>query len=83
MALEIVWRNPASRPPETHRRLERLVADDYGVRYAVRTTEETTVFELILRRAAGKEAAADSILEVSPLGDRWTNCKNSWREQVP
>jgi len=39
MALEIVWRNPASRPPETHRRLERLVADDYGVRYAVRTTE--------------------------------------------
>ncbi len=51
MALEIVWRNPASRP-ETHRRLECLVADDYGVLYAVRSADETTVFELILRSAA-------------------------------
>jgi hypothetical protein len=51
MALETVWRNPTS-CPETHRRLERLVADDYGVLDTVRSADETTVFELILRRAA-------------------------------
>jgi hypothetical protein len=51
MSLEIVWRNPESRP-ETNQRLERLVADDCGALYAVRSAEETTVFELILCRAA-------------------------------
>jgi hypothetical protein len=51
MALEIVWRNPVLHP-KTDQRLERLVADDYGVLYAVRSADETTVFELILRRAA-------------------------------
>lgn len=51
MNLEIIWRNPAS-PPETKRRIEQIVADAYGAVYAVRSADETTVFELILRSAA-------------------------------
>jgi hypothetical protein len=51
MTLQIVWRNPAA-PAETHREVEQVVADDYGAVYAVRRANETTVFELILRRAA-------------------------------
>jgi hypothetical protein len=51
MTLKIIWRNPAS-PPVTERRVEQIVADDYGAVYAVRSADETTVFELILRGAA-------------------------------
>lgn len=51
MTLEIVWRNPSSRPA-VKRQIEQIVADDFGAVYAVRSAEETTVFELILRSAA-------------------------------
>ena len=51
MTLEIIWRNPAP-PPVTKRRIEQIVADDYGAVYAVRNADEKTVFELILRGAA-------------------------------
>jgi hypothetical protein len=51
MKLEIVWRNPASRPVAT-RRIEQIVADDFGAIYAVHTADAMTVFELILRSAA-------------------------------
>jgi hypothetical protein len=49
--LKIVWRNPVS-VPAGGRRVERLAIDDYGAIYAVHRLTETTVFELILRRAA-------------------------------
>jgi hypothetical protein len=51
MKPEIIWRNPAL-PPITKRRIEQIVADKYGAVYAVRGEDETTVFELILGRAA-------------------------------
>jgi len=51
MTLGIIWRNPAS-PPVTKRRVEQIAADNFGAVYAVRSADETTVFELILRRAA-------------------------------
>jgi hypothetical protein len=51
MTLEIIWRNPAS-PPVTKWRVEQVAADDHGAVYAVRSADETTVFELILRGAA-------------------------------
>jgi hypothetical protein len=51
MTLRIIWRNPAS-PPATERRVEQMVADDYGAVYAVCSADETTVFEVILRGAA-------------------------------
>jgi len=51
MTLEIIWRNPAS-PRVTKRRIEQIVADAYGAVYAVRSADEPTVFELILRGAA-------------------------------
>jgi len=51
MTLEIIWRNPAS-PPATKRRIEQIEVDAYGAVYAVRSADETTVFELILRGAA-------------------------------
>jgi len=51
MALQIVWRNPQSRP--AHKALvEQIVADAYGALYSVRSANETKVFELILHRAA-------------------------------
>ena len=51
MALEIVWRNPALRQ-ETERWLERLMTDEYGVLYAIRSQHEIRMFELIVRGAA-------------------------------
>jgi hypothetical protein len=51
MKLEIIWRNPAS-PPVTKREIEQVAADDFRAVYAIRTANETTVFELILRSAA-------------------------------
>jgi hypothetical protein len=51
MKLEIIWRNSASLPV-TERRVEQIVADDYGAVYTVRHAVETTVFELIVRSAA-------------------------------
>jgi predicted metal-dependent hydrolase len=51
MTLEIVWRNPSS-PPANKRRVEQIVADEFGAIYAVRNANETITFELILRRAA-------------------------------
>jgi hypothetical protein len=51
MTLQIVWRNPEA-PRVTDREVEQIVADDYGAVYAVRSAEETKVFELILGRAA-------------------------------
>jgi hypothetical protein len=51
MALQIVWRNPTL-PPVVRPRVDRVVADAYGVTYAVRSAGETHVFELILHRAA-------------------------------
>lgn len=51
MALHIVWRNPQPHP--AHKALvEQIVADAYGALYAVRSANETKVFELILHRAA-------------------------------
>jgi hypothetical protein len=51
MTLEIIWRNPAS-PSVTERRVEQIAADDFGAVYAVRSADETTVFEVILGSAA-------------------------------
>ena len=51
MTLEIIWRNPAS-PPVTEWRVEQIEANDVGAVYAVRSADQTTVFELILRGAA-------------------------------
>jgi len=51
MALQIVWRNPESRP-EKKPLIEQIVTDRYGALYAVRSANETKVFELILNRAA-------------------------------
>jgi hypothetical protein len=51
MTLEIIWRNPAS-PPVTEPRVEQIAADDLGAVYAVRSADQTTVFELIPRDAA-------------------------------
>jgi hypothetical protein len=51
MTLEIIWRNPAL-PPVTKWRVEQVAADDRQAVYAVRSADETTVFELILLGAA-------------------------------
>ena len=51
MTLEIIWRNPASRAV-VKPRIEQLVADDFGAVYAVRSADETTVFEVVLGSAA-------------------------------
>ena len=51
MALQIVWRNPTL-PLVIRPRVERVVVDVYGAIYAVRSEDETHVFELILPRAA-------------------------------
>ncbi len=51
MTLEIIWWNPAS-PSVNERRVEQIAADDFGSVYAVRSADETTVFEVILRNAA-------------------------------
>jgi len=51
MELQIVWRNPQLRPASKPL-VEQIVADAYGALYAVRSANETKVFELILYRAA-------------------------------
>jgi hypothetical protein len=43
--------NPSS-PSATERQVEQIAADDFGAVYAVRSADETTVFEVILRTAA-------------------------------
>ena len=49
--LQIVWRNPQSRlTPKL--RVEQVVQDAYGALYAVRRSDQVTVFELIVNRAA-------------------------------
>ena len=50
MTLEINWGNPAA-PPVTESRVEQIAADDLGAVYAVRSADQTTLFELILRAA--------------------------------
>jgi len=51
MALEIVWRNPFP-PAKTEKRVDQVVADEFGALYAVRTEGETASFEMILGGAA-------------------------------
>jgi len=51
MALQIVWRNPQSRP-RCEPLVEQIVVDDHGALYAVRNADEVKVFELILHRVA-------------------------------
>lgn len=47
MALEIVWRNPCP-PKKTEKRVDQIVADEFGALYVVRTESETAPFEVIL-----------------------------------
>jgi hypothetical protein len=51
MALEIIWRHPVS-PPVIEPRVEQIAVDEFGAVYAAHGADQTTVFELILRRAA-------------------------------
>jgi len=50
LKLQIVWRNPQPQPAAKPG-VEQVVEDAYGAQYAVRSSGEIQVFELIVHRA--------------------------------